>query len=132
VKVAYVDSSCLVAIVASEPGYLDVRARLSKFDKLFSSTLLEAEIRSVVLRKSITGGLGNVWAWLTWVVPKRRLTREINQVLGAGSPRGSDLWHLASAVFMRERIGEQVSELSFLTLDGGQAEIARSLGFRIL
>jgi hypothetical protein len=125
---AYVDSSCLVAIVTSEPGYLDVRARLSRFDRLFSSTLLEAEIRSVVLRKSITGGLGNIWAWVTWVVPHRRLTREISRVIEAGSPRGSDLWHLASAVFMRDR----VDDLSFLTLDGGQAEIARSLGFRIL
>jgi hypothetical protein len=126
---AYVDSSCLVAIVTSEPGYLDVRARLSRFDRLFSSTLLEAEIRSVVLRKSITGGLGNVWAWVNWVVPHRRLTREISQVLGAGSPpRGSDLWHLASAVFIRDRVGD----LSFLTLDGGQSKIAKSLGFHTL
>lgn len=125
---AYVDSSCLVAIVTSEPGYLDVRVRLSRFDKLFSSTLLEAEIRSVLARKSNSGGLGNVWAWVNWVVPHRRLTQEINQVLGAGSPRGSDLWHLASAVFMRDRVGD----LAFLTLDGGQADIARSLGFRVL
>jgi hypothetical protein len=128
VRDAYVDSSCLVAIVTSEPGYLDVRVRLSRFDKLFSSTLLEAEIRSVLARKSNSGGLGNVWAWVNWVVPHRRLTQEINQVLGAGSPRGSDLWHLASAVFMRDRVGD----LAFLTLDGGQADIARSLGFRVL
>jgi PIN domain-containing protein len=128
VRDVYVDSSCLVAIATSEPGYLEVRARLFRFDRLFSSTLLEAEIRSVLARKDKAGSFGNVWAWMTWVVPHRRLTPEINQVLGAGSPRGSDLWHLASAVFLRNRVGN----IPFLTLDGGQSEIAKSLGFRVL
>jgi predicted nucleic acid-binding protein len=122
---AYVDSSCLIAIATSEPGYREVRARLARFDKLFSSTLLEAEVRAVLARKGETRRLGNIWAWVSWVIPYRRLTQEMDQVLGAGAPRGSDLWHLASAVFLRTRVGD----LSFLTLDAGQAEIARSLGF---
>jgi len=129
VSAAYVDSSCFVSITTNEPGHRDVRERLDRFGKLFSSSLLEAELRSTLARKGVTARIGNIWAWVTWVIPHRRLTPEIDRVLGAGSPRGSDLWHLASAAFARERVGE---DLFFLTLDGNQADIARALGFRCL
>jgi predicted nucleic acid-binding protein len=126
VKTAYVDSSCFVAIATGEPGHRELRERLSRFDTLCSSTLLEAELRSVLARKGEVGRIRNLLSWLTWVIPHQRLTREIDEVLEAGLPRGSDLWHLASAVFLRARMGE----MAFLTLDGNQAEVALSLGFR--
>jgi predicted nucleic acid-binding protein len=126
VKTAYLDSSCLVAIALEEPGSRDLLVRISSFDRLFSSTLLEAELRSALSREGRHGRFGNFLALMRWVFPPRRLTPEIDQILEAGTLRGPDLWHLACAVFLRPR----VQGLSFLTLDHPQGEVARSLGFR--
>jgi hypothetical protein len=61
-------------------------------------------------------------------MPRRRLTLEIDRILGAGWLKGPDLWHLACALFLRS----QIDNLSFLTLDHRQEEIAQSLGFGVL
>jgi uncharacterized protein with PIN domain len=47
---AYVDSSCFIAIALEEPGFEAVIERLQRFDVWFSSTLMEAELRSVLAR----------------------------------------------------------------------------------
>jgi hypothetical protein len=124
-KAAYVDSSCLVAIAVAEPGHRELMERLSRRDKLFSALLLEAELRSALARQSEGGRIKNLLAWVEWVLPPRRLTREIDQILAIGYLRGSDLWHLACALFLRTRMGP----ISFLTLDDDQGEIANVLGF---
>jgi hypothetical protein len=126
VRIAYADSSCLVAISLNEPGSRALLVRISRYDRLFSSNLLEAELRSALAREGSRGGYGNFLALMRWVFPHRRLTPEIDQILEAGMLRGPDLWHLACALFLRPR----VSGLSFLTVDGRQGEIAASLGFR--
>lgn len=99
--------------------------RLSRRDKLFSSLLLEAELRSALARRSEGGKIKNLLAWVEWVLPPRRVTQEIDQILAVGYLRGSDLWHLACALFLRARMGP----VSFLTLDDNQGEIASVLGF---
>jgi len=53
VRLAYVDTSCLVAIAFEEPGADAVAARLLRFDRRFSSNLLEAELRSTLLREGL-------------------------------------------------------------------------------
>jgi predicted nucleic acid-binding protein len=124
--VAYVDSSCLVAIFLGEPGFRDVMLRLSRYDRLFSSSLLEAEVRAALAREGIPGNPGSLLAWITWVHPQRRLTQEYRQILEVKALRGADLWHLACALFMREKF----QGLGFLTLDGGQSKAAKDLGFQ--
>jgi hypothetical protein len=125
VKIAYVDSSCLIAISLDEPGCKALLVRLSLFDLLFSSNLLEAELKSALAREGSPGRVGNFLAWMRWVLPRRRLTGEINLILQEGWLKGPDLWHLACALFLRP----QIDHLSFLTLDKKQGEMARSLGF---
>ncbi len=127
-KVAYVDSSCLVAISLDEPGSWDLLGRISRFDRLFSSNLLEAELKSALARENTRSRFGNLLALVRWVLPRRPLTREINQILTIGRLKGPDLWHLSSALFLRR----QVADLSFVTLDTNQGNIARTLGFRTL
>jgi hypothetical protein len=124
-KVAYVDSSCLAAIAFSEPGFREVMVRLSRFERLLSSNLLEAELRSSLARERIAENPGLLFTWITWVYPKRQLTKEFRQVLDLNAPRGADLWHLACALLMRQKF----QDLAFLTLDKGQAQAARDLGF---
>jgi predicted nucleic acid-binding protein len=128
VKIAYIDSSCLVAIALDEPGAQALLIRISRFDRLFSSNLLEAEMRSALSREGRRSRFGNFLAVMRWVFPHRRLTQEVDQILVEGTLRGPDLWHLACALFLRARVGN----LSFVTLDNRQGDIARSLGFRSL
>lgn len=115
----------MVSISVGEPGHRELMARISRFDELFSSNLLEAELRSVLMREGGEGKLRNPWSWFSWVLPYRRLTPEIQRILDHGYLRGADLWHLACALFLRRK----VADLTFLTLDRNQGEIARSLGF---
>jgi hypothetical protein len=128
-KTAYVDSSCPVAIALDEPGSRFLLVRLSRFDRLFSSNLLEAELMAALAREGSRGRLGGFLSWLRWVCPYERLTREMDQVLDVGRLRGPDLWHLACALFLRSRVE---GEVFFLTLDRRQSDVARALGFRIL
>lgn len=122
---AYVDSSCLVALAFDEPGARKLAARLRRFDRLFSSNLLEAELRSALVREGLDANIGDLLSWLTWIYPNRPLTPEYARITAAGYLRGADLWHLANALFL----APDPTDLSFLTLDGRQGEIARRLGF---
>jgi hypothetical protein len=121
----YVDSSCIVAIAFDEPGARKMARRLRRFDRLFASNLLEAELRSALLREDVDGGIDSLLSWIAWVYPNRPLTPEFARIASAGYLRGADLWHLANALFLAPTPGE----LTFLTLDVRQAEVAEKLGF---
>ncbi|MFV1980896.1 MAG: hypothetical protein ACC655_07065, partial [Rhodothermia bacterium] len=97
------------------------------FDELLSSNLLEAELRSAVLREDVPFEF-NLLSWISWVLPDRPLGREMARVLEAGYVRGADLWHLACALYLVE----DPPELSFATLDKRQAKVAGQLGFRTI
>lgn len=128
-RVAYVDSSCFVSIALGEPLHREVMEYLSRFDRLFSSPLLEAEVLAALSREGKPWNVKNLLAWLNWVYPpRRRLTKELNEILEVGTLKGSDLWHLACAILVRRN----TPGLSFVTLDGRQAKVARSLGFAAL
>jgi predicted nucleic acid-binding protein len=124
-NIGYLDSSGLLAMILLEPGSTEVAARIKSFDQFFSSNLLEAEIRSALKREKVE------WRWsltgLTWVHPDRPLTREFQQVLTHGYLKGADLWHLACALFLSERVGP----VTFLTLDKRQRDVAELLGFSV-
>ncbi len=124
-KLAYVDSSCLVAIAFGEPGYEEVVDRLSLCERLFSSNLLEAELRAALAREGAAGKEGNLLAGFTWIYPNRQLTAEYHRILAVGTLKGADLWHVACALFL----SPQPKELAFLTLDRPQKAVARALGF---
>jgi hypothetical protein len=123
-RTAYVDSSCLVGIGLGEPGSAALATRLASFDSLWSSNLLEAEVRSALDRERIPDQTERVLAWVSWVLPARPLTPEIDRVLAAGLLKGADLWHVASALLMAP-----AADIAFLTLDTRQKEVAAKLGF---
>lgn len=124
-RVAYVDTSCLVAVAFAEPGHEEVAGRLSDCDRLVSSNLLEAELRSAFRRESVDEEEADaLLSGITWVHPDRRLTPEFERVLSRGYARGADLWHLACCLFL----GKDLGSLEFVTLDNRQRELARDLG----
>jgi len=121
---AYVDTSALVAIAFGEEGGSALAERLEGFEELLSSNLLEAEFRSALAREGVSGG-GHILTWITWILPSRPLSEEIDRVLDAGYLRGADLWHLACALY----VSEKPEELAFVSLDERQRELADALGF---
>ena len=125
-KAAYVDTSCLVAIAFDEPRGAEVASRLGEQDILLSSNLLEAEFRAALARESADLD-ETLFSWITWVLPDRPLSVEITRVLGAAYLRGAALWHLSTAIYVTSDPGD----LTFLTLDRRQVEVAEALGFRV-
>lgn len=121
-SIAYLDTSCLVAIAFGEPRSRKVASRLRDFKRLVSSNLLEAEFRSALIREGAPEG-GELLQGISWVHPEKALTAQFETILHLGYLRGADLWHLACALFLRERL----SEIAFLTLDGRQGERAAAL-----
>lgn len=125
-RVAYVDTSCLVAIAFGEPNASVLARRLEGFDELVSSNLLEAELWASFAREEVEPD-AQLLSWISWVLPDRPLSREIEQALAVGYLRGADLWHVACALYLVET----PSEISFITLDERQGVVAQELGFPV-
>jgi len=124
VKVAYVDTSVLLAIAFGERGSVDAARRLESFDLLVAANLLEAELRAALRREDAPSD-ALLLNRISWVSPQRPLSPEITVALAAGHLRGADLWHLACALYL----APSPRELSFLTLDTRQGAVAEKLGF---
>ncbi len=126
-NIAYIDTSALVAIAFNEPSASILTEKISKCEKVISSSLLEAEIRSAFVRErvefpeSLLSGIG-------WILPERPLTKELAITLDAGYLRGADLWHVASALYAVN----DPRQVFFATLDYKQECVAREIGFQIL
>lgn len=124
-KAAYIDTSCLVAVAFDEPGASALADQLRDFDQLLASNLLEAEFTATLVREGVIEDGLEMLSWITWVYPNRPLTSEFERITAHGYLRGADLWHLACALF----VSHNPQQISFLTLDNRQAEIAVRLGF---
>ena len=123
---AYVDSSLLVAVALREEEHQQHVARLESNRRLVSSNLLEAELRSALLRE-LTFAVPPLLRRIEWIFPDRVLTREIERVLAVGRLRGADLWHVATALYL----APNPAELTFLTADIRQREVAAAVGFQV-
>ncbi len=124
-SIAYVDSSVVVGIAFRDSGWAALERSLSAFSDLLSSNLLEAEVRAAYSRMGVEYD-SRVLSGLRWVFPDRPLTREIQMALGAGYLRGANLWHIATALY----IAPEPHDISFVTLDGRQGNVADILGFQ--
>jgi predicted nucleic acid-binding protein len=123
-SVAYIDSSCLLAVLFDEPVSRETLALMQGHEDLVSSNLLEAEVRSALARENVTADPAFLRD-IDWVLPARPLTDEMRRTLSVGYLRGSDLWHIATALYLTE----VPSDLPFLTLDRRQRDVASALGF---
>lgn len=123
-RLAYVDTSCLVAIAFAERQGPDIAAQLEAYDRLFSDNLLEAEMRTALAREDVGQDGDDLLSWLTWVFPAEPLTDEYRKILGHARLRGADLRHLACALYLERHVGT----IDFLSLDERQREAAASLG----
>ena len=129
-SIAYVDTSLLVSIAFGEPGAASSVRKLSEYDRLLSSILLEAELRAsfrrqgIEYRPELTNGI-------TWVCPDRPVSAELAAAMEHGYLRGADLLHVATALYaVGSASADATSELAFLTLDLRQRNSAVALGFQ--
>ncbi len=122
--VAYVDTSCLVAIAFGENGAEALARRMEGYDQIVSSNLLEAELRSALAREEVDDD-GGLLSGVSWIFPDRRLTSEFQRALSCGRLRGADLWHVATALYL----AESPRDIHFLTVDSAQRSVATALGF---
>lgn len=127
-KVAYIDTSSILAVYLLEPGHRKVLEALDRYDEILSSNLLEAELRSAMLREGLDGPELELLERLVWVLPSRPLSGELSKVLSAGYLGGADSWHLACALYIR---GSN-DGVEFVTLDRRQREVAERLGFKLI
>lgn len=125
-RIAYVDSSAIVALEFGEVAAGDVAALLDSFDRLVASNLLEAEVTAACAREGITAPPPSL-SELAWLLPDRPLSAELRRVFDAGALKGADAWHLACALLL----DPSASELVVVTLDQRQARAARRLGFDV-
>ena len=125
-RVAYVDTSWLVAIAFGEASAATRSRKLDRYDEIVSSNLLEAELRAALVRENVAAEPLMLDA-IGWILPDRPLGAEIRRVHSAGHVRGADLWHLACALFL----APNPKDLAFLTLDQRQRDVAKNLGFRM-
>lgn len=125
-SVAYVDTSVMLAIAFTEPGWEIQAARLAEFSEINSSNLLESEALSASAREGRTFPR-QVLDRVQWVFPDRPLSAEIETALSAGGYlRGADLHHVATALYM----AGSPERMAFVTLDDQQGAVAAALGFR--
>ena len=124
-SVAYVDTSVVVALAFHEEGAESLATRMTGFSRLVSSNFLEAELRAAC-RRECQPVPTHLLARISWILTHRPLSPEMETALDAGSLRGADLWHVASALYAAPEPGAIV----FLTLDRQQARVAAALGFR--
>ncbi len=122
--VAYVDTSCMVAIAFGENGAEALARRIEGYSEIVSSNLLEAEFQSALAREEVADD-GGLLSGMSWIFPDRRLTAEFQRVLSARQLRGADLWHLATALYL----AESPRDIHFLTVDSAQRNAAAVLGF---
>ena len=122
---AYVDGSALVSIALRERNGPEIAQRLNGYAGLYSSILLEAEVRAVFAREQRAYD-PNFLSEITWVFPDRSLGPEIAEVLRVRYLRSGDLLHVATALYASRT---RDMALAFITLDQNQQEAAAGLGF---
>ncbi len=124
---AYVDTSALLTVAFEEPGAAAIAQRLTQFPRLVASNLLEAEMRAAFGRLTLEFD-DSLLSDIEWVFPDRPLTIEMRNTLTVAYLRGADLWHIATALYVKDTV---VGEMTFITLDHRQRTAAANLGFAI-
>ncbi len=129
---AYVDPSALIPrLFDGQPE--ETRIRLESFPILLSSILLEAELRAAFENERQEFAVSLISEINEWITPHRRLDEELASILEIAPLPASPLWHLANAMYFRQRqsLTSRQYRLAFITLDEEQETVARELGLFI-
>lgn len=123
---AYVDTSCIVAVCFDEKNAKEIKKKLISYDHLFSANLLEAEFLATCSREGVLSAGPPSLERINWVLPPRPLSDEYLLVLKHSHVRGADLYHIACALFLRS----ELDEIDFVSADVKQLQAATLIGLR--
>ena len=127
-KVAFIDTSIVVALLFNEKESKSLGKTLARFDEIIGCSLLESEIFSVCKRENFDfENAVKALSGISLLIPDGSLQKEYTNILAKGFLRGTDLFHLGCALFL----DPDATELTFLTLDKEQKAVAEKLGFKI-
>jgi predicted nucleic acid-binding protein len=127
-KSLYVDSSILVAILFQEENFSQYMNTIDRCENIFSSHLIEAELFATARGEDVSIEIAETLLdRVSLIIPNRRLQNEYQRIFQHSYIRGVAAFHLACALFL----DPETQELSFLTSDKKQKEVADRLGFRI-
>jgi hypothetical protein len=87
-RAAYLDSSFFLGIAFSEGSAGSLERKLTRFDRLHSSNLLDAEVRSAFARKGLNEPEDALFESVIWTLPDRPLTPEFRRILAHGHQKG--------------------------------------------
>jgi len=128
-KVNYIDSSVLVAILLNEPSSEMARLTLAKESIIQSSSLIESEIISVCKREKVEFQLADsLLDSIDIVSPPSSIRPYIKDIIEYGYVRGADLQHLACALYL---CGNTPKYITFWSFDVNQSRVAKKVGFRM-
>ncbi|MBN2529790.1 MAG: PIN domain-containing protein [Deltaproteobacteria bacterium] len=125
-KIGYIDTSVLVAMAFDDAGGSFIGRFVKTFDRLYSSSLLEAEFFSAAKRENKLAEAAQFIRPVRFVYPDINLTRYHRQVLNESPIEGSALYHLSCALYLFQR----PQDVFFLSLHPPQAALAARLGFQ--
>ena len=124
----YLDSSSAISLLLDEVSGMVVKRAIDG-RSLTSGRLLEAEALSVLKREEMPPGkFDELSNSIVWTEPTRSLRVEIDRILNSSYLRGTDLQHLATALY----IFEIPSSAFFCSLDKNQRRAAEKCGFKLL
>lgn len=124
-KWAYVDSSVVLATIFEDQPAKKLAKLWGSAERFISSYLLEVEVFSAMRREQVDVSLADEPLRRLGFVQTRSLAQECKEILRMGYLRGADLFHLATAVWVRDKF----TDLKFFSFDRQQMEIADKLGF---
>lgn len=128
-KVTYVDSSVLIAILFGERESQKWQRYLTGRDEIVSSALMEAEVFSAASREGVSlGSVDELLEAVSIILPERSLRAEYHRIFSIGYCRGADAEHLATALYLDPR----GREMEFATLDNQQRLVAQKLGMGVV
>ncbi|MBN2717799.1 MAG: PIN domain-containing protein [Deltaproteobacteria bacterium] len=125
-KIGYIDTSVLVAMAFDDAGGSFIGRFVKTFDRLYSSSLLEAEFFSAAAKENRLDDARQFIRPVRFIYPDTNLTDYHEQVLKKGNVEGSALHHLSCALYLFQ----QPAEVFFLSLHPTQSSLAAALGFQ--
>lgn len=126
-KIGYIDTSVLVAMAFDDAGGAFIGRSVKTFDRLYSSTLLEAEFFSATNQENKLKDATRFIKPVRFCYPDTNLTQQLKQVLSHGQCDGSAAHHLACALYLFPN----AKDVFFLSLHPNQSAVAAKLGFQV-
>jgi predicted nucleic acid-binding protein len=128
-KAAYIDSSVIIAASLNQLTKSDKFFEICEEYEFFSSYLLAAETYSAMKREKFPLKVAQPFIERANFLSRPIHAELFKKGLKKAYVRGADLYHIATALLIRENYSSQIS---FFSLDSKQSEVAKKCGLKVI